>query len=221
MDVAIDGSAAGTGLVVAYAVIQNIENKRNRNGKMERMVGELEGRIRQNPDSFLGLPAIKAYEDFFSNTKSALPSTEPGPKILARLVAENGHLPKISRIVDCMNVVSIETGLTMSAWDADRVAGKIEYRFSNGGEKYWPFMGEETELLPGELAAFDDDKCLCLVRFRDSKYAPVTVETKNVVLHVQAIRGIASERVQSALDGLEKLVLENAGGKTAEKTTVR
>ena len=147
-------------------------------------------------------------------------SKETGPKILVNLILKNDYLPKISRVVDCMNIISIKTGLTISIWDKDKVKKDIVYKLSKGGEKYWPFMGEEVELLEGELVAIDNEKVLCLVRYRDSKYAPVTIETKNIVVHIQGIKGIKKEVVENALDELEQLLLANVSGETKEKKII-
>ncbi len=78
-------------------------------------------------------------------------------------------------------------------------------------------MGEEVELLPNELAAFDDEKVLCLVRYRDSKYAPVTLDTRNIIIHIQGVNGISKQHIERALDQLETLLLDNVGGQSKEK----
>lgn len=100
----------------------------------------------------------------------------------------------------------------MSAWDADKIDGDIRYGLTVGGEKYWPFAGEEIELASGELVASDNEKILCLVRFRDSKYAPVTTETRNMALHVQSVGEKGSGSVGLALDKTVKLIYETTGG---------
>ena len=54
--------------------------------------------------------------------------------ILISVVRTKGSLPAISRVVDCMNYISV------SIWDPDIVAGCLTYKLSKGGERYWPFM---------------------------------------------------------------------------------
>jgi DNA/RNA-binding domain of Phe-tRNA-synthetase-like protein len=108
--------------------------------------------------------------------------------------------------------------MTLTYSDLDKLKGKISYKLSEGREKYWPFMGEEVELEEGELATFDEEKVLGLVRYRDSKYAPVTPDTKNILVHIQGVNGIKKELIGDALDELGRLVLENCGGKIVEKT---
>jgi DNA/RNA-binding domain of Phe-tRNA-synthetase-like protein len=219
MEVTLGKGVEKHGLIVGHAVIEGVENKKNRNGRIERLASDLEKQVKENPSKFLDTPQLASYERFINSCESAIESRDAGPKILIELVRTKGFLPRISRVVDCMNLVSIKSGLTMSVWDKDLIKGNIDYRLSAGGERYWPFAGEEVALLPGELAAFDEEKVLCLVRYRDSKYAPVTPETHNLVVHVQGVEGISKEAVDSAVNELEALILENTGGKTTEKYT--
>ena len=221
MNIIIDSNAKNSGLIVGHLIIEGIVNKKNRNSRMEKIVSALEKDVKENPNKFLGITELKSYKEFINSSESAIESKEPGPVILINLILKNGRLPTISRVVDCMNIVSIKTGLTFSIWDKDKIKQAIVYRLSEGGEKYCPFMGEEVQLLEGELAAFDDEKVLCLVRYRDSKYAPVTLKTKNIVVHIQGVNGIGEDAIKNALDEIEKLLLENANGQTIEKRLIK
>jgi len=217
MDVIIENNFENIGLIVGHLIIKNIENKKNRNKRMEKLIKSMEINIKNDPEKFVETDESRSYEYFIKSSESVIESEESGPIILVNTILRSGHLPKISRVVDCMNIVSVQTGLTISIWDMDNLNGNIVYNLSNGGEKYWPFMGEEVELLKNELAALDNDKVLCLVRYRDSKYAPVTLDTKNIVVHIQGVKGIQAEKIESALNDLEKLLLENVNGETSNK----
>tara|TARA_Y100000310_G_scaffold94955_1_gene92787 strand:- start:21191 stop:21853 length:663 start_codon:yes stop_codon:yes gene_type:complete len=219
MDVVIENNS-GADLIVGHLIIENLQNKKNRNKGMEREVSALQKEVKANQDKFLNTETLKAYEEFINSSQSAIESKDPGPKILIDLILKNGYLPTVSRVVDCMNIISIKTGLTISIWDKDKVKGNIVYKLSQGGEKYLPFMGEEVELLKDELVAFDDEKILCLVRYRDSQYAPVTLETSNIIVHIQGVKGIKKDVIENALDELEKLLLETTNGQTNEKKIV-
>jgi DNA/RNA-binding domain of Phe-tRNA-synthetase-like protein len=155
---------------------------------------------------------VRKYNEFIATTKSVIKQKTAGSEILINLIKEKGSLPSISRVVDCMNIISVKYGLTISVWDQDKLNGDITYKISKGGDKYWPFMGDEVKLLKGELIAQDRDKVICLVRYRDSKYAPVTVDTKNIVVHIQGVNGIKKEVIEKALTELKELLLENVGG---------
>ncbi len=220
MNVSIEDAAKNSGLIVGHMVIENIENRKNRTNRLDKLVSSLEKDVKNNPDRFINTEELRHYKEFISSSRSVIESEEYGTEILVNLILKNGHLPAISRVVDCMNVISVRSGLTVSIWDRERIKGGIIYRLSRGGEKYWPFTGEEVELLKGELVAFDDEKVLCLVKYRDSKYAPVTLETKDIVVHIQGVEGIRKVAIESALNELEGLLLENAKGETKEKSII-
>lgn len=220
MKVTIEDDAKEFELIVGHLIIENIENKRNRNSRMDKLISELQKEVRENSNKFLDMHELKCYKNFIDATKSVIESKEPGPAILANLILKNGYLPTISRAVDCMNVVSIKTGLTFSMWNKDLIKGDVVYKLSKCGEKYWPFMGDEVELLEGELIAVDGEKVLCLVRYRDSNYDPVTLETKNITIHIQGINGINEDKIKNALDEIERLLLENVSGQTKEKNII-
>ena len=216
MQTILEEKTRNLSLIVGHLRIEGVENKKNRNKGMEKTIKELEADVKQNPNKFLSKPELLAYQKL-AETKSSIPSTDSAAKILISIILDQGRLPTISRVVDCMNVVSVKAGLTISTWDMEKLKGKVRYKMSEGKEKYWPFMGDELELEKDELAIFDDEKVLGLVRYRDSKYAPVTLDTKNILVHMQGINGISRESIQAALDELEKLILENTGGKTVNK----
>ena len=217
MEILLDSKTKEKGLIVGHMIITDLINKKNRNGKMERIIKDLETDVKQNPDKYLKKMEIDAYEKL-SEQKSAIKSSHTAARILLNIIINQGKLPTISRIVDCMNIVSVKTGLTISIWNMDKLEGKITYKMSEGNEKYWPFMGDEVELEKDELATFNEEKVLGLVRYRDSKYAPVTLETKNILIHIQGVNGITKESVQNAMDELQTLIIENIGGNLQEKT---
>jgi DNA/RNA-binding domain of Phe-tRNA-synthetase-like protein len=220
MDVIIDTSAKESGLVVGHLEIERMQNNKNRNKKLEKLAKKLNQEVKENPQHFLEQETISCYQEYFAGAESNVPHTDTAAKILINLILESGHLPKISRAVDAMNIVSVRSGLTMSMWDADKVNATITYKQSADGEQYWPFMGDEISLLSGELIAEDGEKVLCLVRYRDSKYAPTTPDTVNSIVHIQGVNGITAQKIEPTLSELEELILSTTGGKTIEKKIV-
>lgn len=219
METTIDSQVKN--LIVGEIVIESIENKKNRNKPLDRQISALSAEVRKDSKKFTENRNVKAYEKFTSLFSDQLYDQPPGPKILTNLIIERGYLPTISRVVDAMNYTSIKNCLTVSIWDADKIKGNIVYKNSVGGEKYWPFMGEEHELSSGELAAFDDEKVLCLVRYRDSKYAPVELETKNIIVHIQGIDDIEEIDIKSALDKLKELLVQSVGGEIKSENIIK
>jgi len=208
-------------LVVGQIILKNIDNKKNRNKPLDKLVSTLSADVRENTDKYIRNDNVTAYQDLIDRSPDRKLDQQPGPIILTDLILKQGYLPTISRVVDCMNVISIKHSLTISIWDEDRISGDITYRFSQSHEKYWPFMGDEYDLQENEIIASDTEKVLCLVRYRDSKYAPVTLETENIVVHVQGVGVITETDIKLAVDELKELLIRSVGGEPSSILLIR
>ena len=82
------------GLAVGHLVIQNIENKKNRNGFLEKEVKNLEKEVKENPEKFLNSDVLESYKKLDRPT-TELSAVEAAPAILANLILKNGNLPTI------------------------------------------------------------------------------------------------------------------------------
>lgn len=216
--------------------IQGITNKKARTAELKSQIKDLETKVKSDPDLTLKKPQVLEYRNWIKTTKSAVDTLPGGPLasgaggdgavaspggggtdsaavILLGLI-QRSNLPTISRVVDSMNLISVRHGVAISIWDADKVQGEISYKLSKGGEKYWPFMGEqELSLLEDELIGVDESGvCRCLVRYRDSKYAAVSVDTKNIIVHMQGINISDDADIMAPLEELRQLLVGAVGG---------
>ena len=96
MKVRISPEAKETGLIVGHLVIENLENKKNPNKKLEKILKELRDDVKNNPDRFLKRDEIRAYQDFIESTASVIKSNEVGPTILVNIILEKGFLAKFT-----------------------------------------------------------------------------------------------------------------------------
>lgn len=125
-----------------------------------------------------------------------------------------------------MNYISVNHCVAISMWDSQKISGNILYRVTDGGEQYWPFMSDEQVLAPKEVCAFDEEKCLCLVRYwisfcsfsfvkisryRDSKYACVTPQTTSITIHVQFINLAESDLIEVVNQEFRELLEKEFG----------
>lgn len=61
--------------------------------------------------------------------------------------AANGNFPFINNVVDCCNLLSLETGLPMSLLDLDKIGDNLEIRYGKPDEKYvFNASGQEISL---------------------------------------------------------------------------
>ncbi len=201
------------GLKIAHLEIDGIEVKRSMKS-LKKVVRASREEIK-NKYSGVELaedPKIKAYRDFIKKFDVSPSKQKAASEALIRIVLTKGKLSDINNVVDCMNMVSMRTGLTFSSWDKDKIKGDVVVRYSKEGERYTAIGDEEMILKAGEVIEADDERVLCLIRYRDCQFAMVDNNTKNILIHIQGVEGITEEETKAAKEELKKLVLEFAGG---------
>lgn len=71
--------------------------------------------------------------------------------------------------------------------------------------------------LSSELIAVDEKgTCHSLTRYRDFKFAAVTVDSKNITVHIQGINVASESEVEGPLAELEQMLLAEVTGTVAE-----
>ncbi|MEM7225926.1 MAG: phenylalanine--tRNA ligase beta subunit-related protein [Pseudomonadota bacterium] len=76
--------------------------------------------------------ARKAYKAGGKDPSRYRPSSEA----LLRRVAQGKGLYRINTLVDCNNLISLETGLPLGCYRRDRIAPPVVFRLGRGGESY-------------------------------------------------------------------------------------
>lgn len=106
---------------------------------------------------------------------------EPPPGIRYRLSAL-GVRP-ISNAVDVTNIVMLEYGHPMHAFDADKLRGdRIVVRQAKAGEKLVTLDGVTRELAPDDLVIADAEGAIALAGVMGGKSSEITASTKRIVL---------------------------------------
>ena len=105
--------------------------------------------------------------------------------------AERGEFPRISHIVDALNLVSFESGLPISLLDAERVmegADALVIRFGRGGESFvFNTAGHEINLEGLVLVARRNGSALGNP-VKDSMMAKTTDKTTRTIAFIWASR---------------------------------
>lgn len=122
-------------------------------------VQELEAvALREAPSPLAGDARIsgwrKAYKAFGADPHSYRPAHEALLKRLQR----DGHLPRVSGVVDLYNAVAVVRVLPLGAYDADRIQGTLTLTRAGHGEHFLPQgQGAEPEKVPtGEVVYRDE-----------------------------------------------------------------
>jgi DNA/RNA-binding domain of Phe-tRNA-synthetase-like protein len=115
---------------------------------------------------------------------------KPASEYLAQAAAR-GEFPRISHIVDALNLVSLESGLPISLLDADRAlegAGELTIRLGREGEAYVFNAAGHTIDIRGLVCAARADGPAIGNPVKDSMAAKTTPETRNTLAIVWASR---------------------------------
>src|SRR5262249_21915075 len=129
-------------------------------------------------------PILRAYREFYERV--GLEGFAPPAQHLISLAQRNGRLPNINTVVDCYNLLSAQTGLSIGAHDTAHITGNITFRLTDGSERYTPLgETEPIKVLPGEYACMDDEKILCRMDVKQCQETRITKETKAFIIYVQ------------------------------------
>lgn len=154
---------------------------------------------------------LKEYKHLYdiAGIKGHLPPAEH----LITLAKKSGRLPNINTVVDCYNLVSAETCLSIGAHDAAKIKGNILFGMTNGSERYTP-LGETkpVRVSPGEYACMDEEKILCRMDIKQCDETKITKDTKEFMVYVQGNKCTEPAYLQKALQRVCALIEQFCGG---------
>lgn len=146
-------------------------------------------------------PIIAAYRSFYWKYLNIDPTkTRPACEALIRRILADKPIPKISPFVDAYNWGSIESGISLGAYDLDSFTGPITIRIARPNEKFIP-IGSETKNLPvtAIVVADANEIILCQYPYRDGQKTMVTPNSKNVIVLAYGANGITQNQVQEGI----------------------
>jgi len=178
------------------------------NLKIERISEELESfkkevikgiKDRYSLDSLKDDVLFRKYRDFFWKIGIDPTKIRPASEALVRRILQNKPLPKINTGVDSYNLASIEEGVPLAAFDADKLFGNLNMRFANEGEAFLGIGMKEKKFLKGKEVVVNDNRGIIAVYpYRDADFSKITENTKNIVLMSCGVPGVSEEMVKGA-----------------------
>lgn len=192
-----DLAAKGLKVCVATFSVQDIP--RRRGSALEKHIDSIVGSL--DIERLLQSPILNAYREL--QRKAGILEPSAPAEYLLKLIQKSGKLPNINKVVDCYNIASVETLLSMGAHDLAHIKGNIELRNTDGTEKYTPLGKTEPEkVAPGEYGAIDEEKILCRLDLKQCDETKCGQETKNFLVYVQ---GNTETDAAYVLNGLQKV----------------
>jgi len=203
-------------LKVGVVIAKNINNK-GEDKEIFHLLEEVEELIKDDftPEDIakhkLISPWRSAYLAFGAKPKKHHNSVEA----LMRQILE-GKLPRINKLVDLYNYLSLKHLVPMGADDLDEVIGNIRLTFALGSETFIPIgKGSRSNPEKGEIIYRDDLEVLCRRwNWRECYKTRITEDTKNAILYVEGLSPVTETELKSILEELADLVKSFLGGET-------
>jgi DNA/RNA-binding domain of Phe-tRNA-synthetase-like protein len=183
------------GLALRYLVLERGSGRSPR---------EVKERLRLLSDRFTGGEAINmrhrpipwAYRVFFRHIGLDPDRTRTPVEALALERMQRGGFPSRSLLDDALTVATIESGVALRAFDADRVQGGLALRGSEAGED---LEGRPCELPVGTLVVADEARPIALLFGATGSGRGVRPKTRRTLLAATQVKGVPDIAVDEAL----------------------
>ena len=155
-------------------------------------------------------PHVAAWRAAFSSF-GAKPSRYPSSvEALISRVLKGQELPRVNRLVDLYNSVSVRHVVPLGGEDADRLDGPLRLTRATGGERFDPRDdGSDIEGVPaGEVVWRDDYGVTCRRwNWRQGRRTQLTADTTDAFFVFDRLDGLTLEQLHAAADDLSELLL--------------
>ena len=179
----------------------------------DRVVAAVLGEL--SPATIEADPVLRGYrklhEAIGRSNKKNVASTEA----LLKLLLETGRFPQINLLVDCYNLVSLTTRVSLGAHDLAAVVGGIHLRLTAGTEHFLPLHAADARpVTPGEYAYIDDaEDVLCRLEVRQADKSRITVATTECIMIAQGNAHVSHTALRAATEEMVALVQRFCGGR--------
>ena len=203
-------------LFIPHATIQDIQVEATQTPKFKEELEEVSHNIREKytlenlKDNIL----VRRYRDFFWHLNIDPTKIRPASEALIRRVLAEKSFPMINNLVDVYNLVSLETGIPLAAFDLARVSGNaLIVRFAQADERFIGIgMKKEKILRGGETIIADAERLVAIYPYRDADYTKVTLKTKDVIILLCGAPGVSAVTLENALELAVKRITRYCGG---------
>jgi DNA/RNA-binding domain of Phe-tRNA-synthetase-like protein len=196
------------GLVTANVTVQ--ENSAAVQGEMQHCESEIL-KLR-DPRSVLESPKILATRSGYKALGKDPARYRGSAEALIRRILSGKHLPQINTVVDIINLVSVETRLSIGLYDLDHVKDDITFRTGRAGETYKGIGKYDLNL--EDLPVFSDADGPHGSPTSDSERTMVTLASTHVAAILISFVGV--EALPSSCERTAALFAQYADGQNAQ-----
>ena len=173
------------------------------------------GEVRQKYtlDSLKDVTIFRAYRDFFWKVGIDPTKIRPAAEALVRRILAGKPVPLINNVVDSYNLASIKTEVALAAFNRDEIRGRLLMRTAQKGERFIGIgMKEPMELSGVEVVISDYEKLVAVYPYRDAERSKVAAGTKNLMILVCGVPGVAEKTLTDSGRVALELVIKFCGG---------
>lgn len=168
------------------------------------------------PKSLADLPSVSAWRGAFRRFGANPTKNRSAVEALLRRLQKKGDIPSINTLVDIGNLVSIRYALPVAFLDLRDVKGTITVQLADGDERFTELGSQEVvHPEPGEVIFADETDMVVARRWcwRQSLESASRADTTDILVTVESQHEGCEADVRAALDDLEALIDQFAGGK--------
>jgi DNA/RNA-binding domain of Phe-tRNA-synthetase-like protein len=139
----------------------------------------------------------------------------PAPQKLINNLRRNRDLTSSSALVDCYNLVSAKTLLSIGAHDLDKLALPITLRIAGPGDRFVPLGETEPREVTGEFAYIDANRSIiCRADVLQCEGSKTTRDSRDVVFFFQGNKLLPATVMLKGIWLLSEMVTRFCGGAT-------
>lgn len=173
-------------------------NLRIGDSRVEQLVDEVLAEAKRSYalEGLKDVPVFRAYRDFFWRIGIDPTKMRPSSEALVRRILLGRGFPRINPLVDIYNLASVETGVTMAAYDFDKVRGGLRLTWSKPGERFLGIgMEREITLTGREVVLRDETSILSVYPYRDSEHSKTDIDTSSAIVVACGVPGVEPSRL--------------------------
>lgn len=177
-----------SGLPVAVLIARNVDNARTvpellayRRAMGQRLAAYWKQR------SIATHPVIREYQRIHELVGAA--KQQSAPEKLISYVGRNRDFTASGAVVDCYNIVSARTLLSIGAHDLERLTLPVTLRRTTAGDLFVPLGQSEPQQLAGEYGYVDPHgRVICRLDVLQCEHTKVTRESRHIIFFLQGNR---------------------------------
>jgi DNA/RNA-binding domain of Phe-tRNA-synthetase-like protein len=199
---------------VNFIIFQNIQNKKSDESFdvfQQQVLSELTSTL--SKEQLKNDPVLEGYRDLRTAVGLSRSKNVCSSEALLNYLLKKQTLPQINLLVNIYNMLSVKTHISIGAHNLDSIDQYMDFRLTNGNEKFIP-MGEteSVEIKKGEYAYIDgSDEILCRLDYRQCNKTKITEDTQSCLFIVQGNPNTNKEEINIVTEELVKLVNQFCG----------